>query len=56
MSKTYNCNICKKDIMFGFDAYTHSYWVKCQNIDCEEFGKVKTYIDINEYKGSYVEG
>lgn len=50
VTKDYICNICKEDITFGYDCYTGCYWVNCKNNKCKEFEKVKTYVNIEEYR------
>lgn len=50
-NKVYLCKECKEEIKNkGWDAYTDQYWVRCDNKDCSEYNKVKTYVDIKEYE------
>jgi hypothetical protein len=46
----YFCKFCNTPIAINEDWYTGSVWVKCENIKCEKYNQVFTYVNKDDYE------
>jgi len=49
-NEKYVCPTCETEIFHQRDPYTGCDWVKCVNINCKDYDKPQTYIDLNLYR------